>query len=166
MTTIRRALGALALSLLAGSLGAQEVGLELGAMAPGAAVETLDGKAADLKDHIGGGRPTLIEFWATWCSSCKMMEPKLVEMHKKYGARVRFVGVAVSANQSAERVRRYLEDHLVGFTHFYDARGKAVDAYDVPATSHIVVLDGTGKVVYAGVGGRQDIEPAIQKALR
>ena len=36
----------------------------------------------------------------------------------------------------------------------------------VPATSYVVVTDRTGKVVYTGLGGEQDIEAAIQKALK
>jgi ribosomal protein S5 len=35
----------------------------------------------------------------------------------------------------------------------------------VPATSYVVVLDRKGKVVYTGVGGDQDLEAAIRKAL-
>ncbi len=37
--------------------------------------------------------------------------------------------------------------------------------YDVPATSYVVVLDRAGKVVYTGVGGKQDLESAIKKAI-
>ena len=36
----------------------------------------------------------------------------------------------------------------------------------MPATSYVVVLDRSGKVVYTGVGAKQDLEPAILKALR
>lgn len=152
--------------LLAAPLAAQETGLPLGTAGPAAAVETLDGTAADLSSVVGGGKPTLIEFWATWCSNCKELEPTLMEAQRRHGDRVRFVGVAVSVNQSDERVRRYVARSMQGFTHFYDRRGNAVAAYDVPATSYVVVLDGDGKVVYGGVGGRQDIEAAIQAALR
>ena len=74
--------------------------------------------------------------------------------------------MAVSVNQSDERVRRYVAQHLSGFSHFYDRRGNAVEAYDVPATSYVVVLDGEGKVVYSGLGGKQDIEGAIGRALK
>jgi hypothetical protein len=49
--------------------------------------------------------------------------------------------------------------------HLFDRRGNATGAYDVPATSYIVVLDRTGKVVYTGLGGDQKLEPALRKAL-
>lgn len=167
MTTIalRRLAGALLLLVPAAMLGAQETGLPLGAAAPDAAVETLDGTAAQLADAFRG-KPALIEFWATWCATCKELEPRLVAARRAYGDRVAFIGVAVSVNQSAERVRRYVAEHMQGFTHFYDRRGHAIEAYDVPATSYVVVLDAEGKVVYGGVGGRQDIETALARALK
>lgn len=165
MHTFRAALG-VALLLGAVNIAAQDTGLPLGTAAPSAAVETLDGAAADLSSVIGGGKPTVIEFWATWCPSCRQLEPAMEAAQRRYGDRVRFVGVAVSVNQSPERVRRYVAEHLRGFTHFYDRRGQAVTNYDVPATSYVVILDGSGKVIYGGVGGDQDIDGALQRALR
>jgi len=108
----------------------------------------------------------VIEFWATWCGNCRELEPRMQAAQRAYAGRVAFVGVAVSVNQSPERVRRYVSEHLTGFTHFYDRRGDAVGDYDVPATSYVVVTDRTGKVVYTGLGGTQDIDAAIRKALR
>jgi thiol-disulfide isomerase/thioredoxin len=165
MHTFRAALG-VALLLGAVNVAAQDTGLPLGTAAPSAAVETLDGAAADLSSVIGGGKPTVIEFWATWCPSCRQLEPTMEAAQRRYGDRVRFVGVAVSVNQSPERVRRYVAEHLRGFTHFYDRRGQAVTNYDVPATSYVVILDGNGTVIYGGVGGDQNIDAAVQRALR
>ena len=47
---------------------------------------------------------------------------------------------------------------------FYDTDGKAAGAFDAPATSYVVVLDKTGRVVYTGLGGKQDLEAALKKA--
>jgi len=151
-------------SLVARPAAAQESGIEVGTVAPDAAVETLDGKAASLRSLVGE-KPVLIEFWATWCGVCKELEPAIEAAQAKYGNRVNFVGVAVSANQSAERVRRYTALHLKGFTHFYDRRGNAVEAYDVPATSYIVILGRDGKVAYSGLGAKQAIDAALAKVL-
>lgn len=145
-------------------LRAQDMGIELGTRGPAAAVETLDGKPADLSQFVGK-TPVLIEFWATWCGNCKELEPHMKAMHAKYGTQVQFLAVAVSVNQSAERVKAYVEKHGVPGTHFFDRKGTATGAYDVPATSYVVVLDKAGKVVYTGLGGDQDLEKAIKKAL-
>jgi thiol-disulfide isomerase/thioredoxin len=106
-----------------------------------------------------------MEFWATWCSNCEQLEPNMKAMHRKYGDRVAFIGVAVSVNQSPTRVKAYVERHELPWIQLYDRRGIASGEYDAPATSYVVVLDAAGKVVYTGLGGRQDLESAIRKAL-
>jgi len=138
--------------------------LEIGTKAPAAAVETLDGKAVDLSTFIGG-KPVLIEFWATWCPQCKALEPQLTAAAKKYGSRMRFVAVAVSANQTPARVKAYAERHAIPMTFLFDRKGNATSAFDVFATSTIYVLDADGMIVYAGQGGDQDIEAALGKAF-
>jgi thiol-disulfide isomerase/thioredoxin len=137
-------------------------GLAIGARAPAAAVKALDGKPLDLSAVIGPG-PALIEFWAAWCPNCKELEPALAAAQAKYNGRVRFVTVAVAINESIERVRKHVAAHSMPGTVVYDADGNAAGAYDAPATSYVVVIDRTGRVVYTGVGGTQDLDGAIQK---
>ena len=81
------------------------------------------------------------------------------------GDQVRFLGVAVSLNQTPARVKAYAERHQLPIEVLWDVEGKAADAYRAPATSYVVVVDKAGKVVYTGVGGKQDLDGAIRKAL-
>lgn len=138
--------------------------LEPGTKAPAAAVETLEGGAVDLAS-LFGGKPVLIEFWATWCPNCKALEPQIAAAARKHGERMRFIAVAVSANQTPARVKAYAERHAIPMTFVFDRRGNATGAYDVFATSTIFVLDAKGTIVYSGAGGDQDIEAAIAKAF-
>ena len=159
-------LGAAAILLLAiaAPLSAQESGIAVGKDAPVARLETLDGKQAELSQYLGK-LPVVMEFWATWCPNCKELEPALLAAQKKYAGKVQFVGVAVSVNESPELVRRYVEKHGLAGVQFYDRKGTAIDAYDVPATSFVVVINKAGKVVYTGLGGTQNLDAAIKKAL-
>ena len=164
---MKRALGTwyLVLGLVAPVVaGAQESGIEVGKIAPAAAVQTLDGKAADLSQYIGK-KPVLLEFWATWCPVCKELEPTMKTMQAKYGSKVEFVGVAVSVNESPALVKRFVANHKMPWTQVFDSKGVATDVYDVPATSYVVVINKAGKVVYTGVGAKQDIEAAIRKGM-
>ena len=144
---------------------AQESGIAIGSDAPGAVVETLDGKQVDIADYVKKG-PTLLQFWATWCSNCKALEPRINAAIKKYEGKVKFVAVAVSVNQSVDRIKAYRDKYHMAHDIVYDRKGYASDAYEVAATSYIVVVDGKGKVVYTGLGSDQDIDAAVAKALK
>jgi len=143
---------------------AQDLGIEVGAQAPAVAVQSLDGKQIDLGSFIGK-TPMLIEFWATWCPNCRELMPTLLGAEKKFGKQVKFVAIAVAINQSPERVRRWLAANPMPHDTYYDTEGKAAGAFDAPATSYVVVLDKNGRVVYTGLGGKQDLEAALKKAL-
>jgi thiol-disulfide isomerase/thioredoxin len=143
---------------------AQDLGIQVGSSAPGAKVSTLDGKDADLSQYIGKG-VVVMEFWATWCPNCQELEPSLLNVLKKYDKQVQFIGVAVSVNQNPTRVKAYVDKHGLPGVQVFDTKGNATGAYDVPATSYVVVVNKAGKVVYTGLGGKQDLEAAIKKAL-
>ncbi len=153
-----------ALALTSASVYAQDGGIAVGATAPSAAVETLDGKRVDL-GTLFGKTPVVLEFWATWCESCEALEPSLQALQKKYAGKVQFASIAVAINQSPERVRRWVARHKPGRDMYYDTAGDAAEEYDAPATSYVVIVDREGRVTYTGVGGRQDLDAAIAKLL-
>jgi thiol-disulfide isomerase/thioredoxin len=164
---IARRIGVLAfVSLVSAShrMLAQEGGIAVGAMAPAAAVQMLDGKAADLSQYVGK-TPVVLEFWATWCPLCKKLEPVMQTARDKYAGRVTFVSVGVKDNQTAAKQLAFVNEMHIGGTFVFDHDGKAVAAYKAPHTSYVVVIDKTGKVVYTGVGPEQDIDAAVAKAL-
>lgn len=153
----------LAALLLAGpAAGQDESGITVGSKAPVVVVNDLDGNPVDLSQWIGK-RAVLIEFWATWCTNCEELLPRLREAQKVVGDRVAFLAVNVTVNQTPERVRRYLKEHDVPFQILYDDKGTSTRAYQAPATSYVVILDATGRVEYTGVGGNQQFEPALRR---
>jgi thiol-disulfide isomerase/thioredoxin len=149
---------------IAAPLAAQTPGLPLGTQAPEVRVQTVDGKTVWLSSQYGKG-PVLIEFWATWCPNCKALEPQMAAAAQKYKGKIALVGVAVGVNQSAALVKAYSAKHALPLAVVYDKNGEAADKFDVPATSHIVILNAQGRVIYTGVGADQDIDAAIRRAI-
>ena len=143
---------------------AQEEGLPVGATAPSATLQTLDGKPVDLAQLARGG-PAVIEFWATWCEYCEKLLPTMQKASATYGKKVKFIAVAVSVNQSVQRVKLHAAKYNVPGIQLYDTKGDATGKWDVPATSYVVVLDKNGKVSYTGQGADQKIDAAIRKVL-
>ena len=144
--------------------GQDRIGIERGSVPSGVVLSDIAGGEVDLGEYFGDG-PVLLEFWATWCETCEALHPQMLEAHESFGDRVDFFAIAVAVGQSERRVRGHLEDHPVPYPTLWDARGEAVRAFETPATSYVVILDGNGKVAYTGLGRDQDIGAAIRQVL-
>ena len=144
--------------------GQDVIGIPVGATPPAVTLESLAGDSVPLSQWIGK-KPVIVEFWATWCPICAELLPRMQAAQKKFGGRAEFLVVAVAVNQSRNSVRRHLERDPMPFTFLWDGNGAAVRAFQAPSTSYIAVLDSRGKVVYTGVGGDQDIEAALRRAV-
>ncbi len=163
---VRVSAGFLALCFLAATPATAQfdAGIPVGSKAPPVVINDLDGKPVDL-GLIIGKKPVLLEFWATWCALCKALLPQLEAVRKTYGDQVDIIGINVTVNDSKGRVKRYLEEHHPPFLALFDDKGAGTRAYDVPATSFIVVVNRAGVVVYTGSGAEQDLVSAVKKAF-
>jgi thiol-disulfide isomerase/thioredoxin len=160
---MRRTVLAVVLLAMLGVIDARaQEGIAVGSRAPAIVINDLEGVPVDLGALIGR-KPFVLEFWATWCSVCEELLPKVKAAKAAYGGTVEFFGVNVTVNQTKDRVRRYLERHAPPFRTLYDEKGVGARAYDVPITSYIVVVDAAGKVAYTGTGADQDIDAAVRR---
>ncbi|HEV8456469.1 MAG TPA: TlpA disulfide reductase family protein [Gemmatimonadales bacterium] len=162
MSPLRAVVPCFMVLLGAQQLSGQDAALDVGDRAPRVVVHDLDGKPVDLGRYIGA-KPVFLEFWATWCESCQELLPRVRAAQKAYGSRVEFIGVNVAVNQSPASVRRYLEAVDPGFRTLYDDEGTSTRAYQVPATSYVVIVGRSGKIVYTGIGGTQSFDRVLRQ---
>ena len=165
-----RAFFAVAAALLApattaAQIGDDGLGLPPGTPAPDVQVEDMEGNSVSLLEVIGG-RPALIEFWASWCEQCEALQPRIDAVQESFGEQVSVIAVAVAVSQSRRRVRRHVEQHAPGYAYVYDVNGEAVRAYKALTTSIVVLVDGEGRVVSTGVGPRQELVKAVSALLQ
>ena len=76
---------------------------------------TLAETSTPLEVAIGNGKPTLIEFYANWCTSCQLMAKDMGELKEKYTDKVNFVMLNVDNSKWLPEVERYRVD---GIPHF------------------------------------------------
>ena len=98
------------------------------------------------------GRPLLVNFWATSCSTCIAEMPDMVETYKKYQANgLELVAVAMSYDPP-NYVLNYAETRQLPFKVALDTDGSAAKSFgDVKLTPTTFLIDKDGKLTLAGL---------------
>lgn len=127
-----------------------EVGTDKGELARDFSAFSPDGEPVRLSDLRG--RPTVINFWATWCTSCLAEMPDLRDLQAEVGPD-RLNVFAMNVGEDTDAATGFLDwldapDFYVGL----DPTLAVGDAYGVRGMPQSVFIDGEGiiRAVYVG----------------
>jgi len=97
------------------------------------------------------GKVVYIDFWASWCPTCKKSFPALNKLHEELNSRG-FEIFAVNLDEQKQDADAFLRKNPVDFAIAYDARGECPKAYQVMAmpTSYIVDKRGIVREIHLG----------------
>ena len=59
------------------------------------------------KEAIVNSNPTLVEFYANWCTTCQSMSPTLKELKENYGEKINFVMIDIDAPENQQLIEEY-----------------------------------------------------------
>ena len=113
--------------------------------APAWQLKTQSGEKISLSDYQG--KPIILHFWATWCPYCKKLQPKLVELEKKYkSSGVEIVSISFNEDDGAMP-----QDEIKarGYDFITAVNGEpVVKLYGVRGTPTTFFINRQGKAVY------------------
>lgn len=142
----------LALALLTAAASAAAV--EPGNPAPPFSLPRLDGgPPVRLGDYRG--EVVLVDFWASWCSTCLHSMPAYDRLLATFGHR-RFSIIAISVDEQPEQARHFLERHPVRYITAIDSGGHIARHYDLKGMPTSYLIDRSGRVRYVNLGFQPD----------
>jgi thiol-disulfide isomerase/thioredoxin len=75
-------------------------------------LHAMERDSVPIQTAVCNGKPTLIDFYADWCESCKAMAPTMRAMEKQYGDRVNFITINGVDPKNYEIVRKFKVDGI------------------------------------------------------
>jgi cytochrome c biogenesis protein CcmG/thiol:disulfide interchange protein DsbE len=114
----------------------------IGKPAPALRLDDLEGRTVDLAELAG--RPVLINFWATWCQPCIAEHGVLLDAARRYGDRVRLLGVVYQ--DDPELIREFLARRGAWGPSLLDPGSEVALRYGVYGAPETFFVDGQGIV--------------------
>jgi thiol-disulfide isomerase/thioredoxin len=99
------------------------------------------------------GKVVLLNFWATWCPSCRFEMPSMESLHKEYGE-LGLVVLAVAFQEGAEEVRSFYQEHELSFPGLLDPTAKVFELYKTWSLPTTFVINKRGYIVGKVIGYR------------
>jgi cytochrome c biogenesis protein CcmG, thiol:disulfide interchange protein DsbE len=136
-------------ALLLATRGLPAAGPQVGDPAPEFALADLDGQPLRLADL--GGRPVIVNFWASWCGPCVEEFPVLARAlreHREEGLVV--VGIVVRDN--SEAARGFMARMGAGWPAAMDPGEEVARRFGIYAPPETFFIDADGTIVARQIG--------------
>ena len=128
---------------------------------PELVLKDLQGKRHKLKDYRG--KVVLVQFWATYCTPCRVEMPSMNRMQKKLKTKP-FKILAVNMAEEAAEVNAFVKEVRPEFTILLDTEGENINRWKVFAAPASFVIDKQGDIRFTLYGGVEwDSEVIIKK---
>ncbi|WP_315791460.1 thioredoxin family protein [Fischerella sp. JS2] len=82
-------------------------------------------ESTPLEVALANGKPSLVEFYANWCTVCQKMAPDIAALEKQYTEKINFVMLNVDNNKWLPEMLKYRVDGIPHFV-FLSENGEPV----------------------------------------
>jgi len=134
--------------------------LEIGGKVPAYKLASLNGDTISLGS---GAQTTILNVWATWCTSCREEMSDLETLHHELsGHGVRVAGVSVD-RASGARVRQFVDRERLTFTVAHDPAQRVQQLYHIVGVPETLVIGADGRLLLRWVG---NVHPVLDSVRR
>jgi thiol-disulfide isomerase/thioredoxin len=130
--------------------------------APDVALQNVDGTALHLSAYTG--KVVLVDFWASWCVSCKKSFPALDTIYGDYHARGLEV-VAVNLDEKRRDADAFLDRYPHHLTVLFDPTALSAVKFGVKGMPTSFLIDKTGTIRFTHVGYSGDVAETYRREI-
>jgi peroxiredoxin len=133
--------------------------------APAFVLSDASGSRVRLSDYKGN--VVVLDFWATWCTGCKVEIPWFMEFQDKYKSQgLSTIGAAMD-DEGWEKVRPYIKEHPFNYPIVAGDAASLAKTFSITGLPLTILIDRAGKIVdtHAGVVDKDAWEREVRAVL-
>ena len=121
-------------------------------IAPDFSLPSMSGGQLSLKDYRG--KVVFINFWATWCATCKVEMPSMEKVYRKFKDQgLEMLTISVDKDQSL--IQPFLKEYDLTFPVLLDPNSEtAKKAYKTTGVPETFIVNKQGIIVHKAIGPR------------
>ena len=138
------------------------------AQLPSVTVKDINGKTVQTDTLSNGGKPFIIDFFATWCKPCNRELTAISEVYEDWVAEtgVKLFAVSIDQAQNINKVRPLVDQHGWPYEVLLDPNGDFKRALGIQMIPYVIVCDGKGNIVYKHNGYTEGAEAELIEKVR
>ena len=121
-------------------------------LAPDFTVQDADGNDVKLSDMRG--KPTIVNFWASWCPPCKGEMPEFNKVFEELGEEINFMMVCLTdgERETKRTGAAFIKESGYSFPIYFDITMEAAITYEVRSIPSTYFIDAKGNMITYAVG--------------
>ncbi len=142
-----------------GLIQSQQGQIGRGELAPDFELKSFSGETYRLSDFRGS--VVVVNFWASWCDSCKPEAKDLEAAHKYYQPRGDVLFLGVDYVDTEPEALAYLDEFQITYPNGPDLRTKISQAFRIRGVPETFIIDQNGVIVHVQIGPFRSLEDIL-----
>ena len=140
------------------------------AQLPAFTLKSMDGKEVrtDTLANLNGGKPVIVDFFATWCKPCNRELDAISEVYDEWVEEtgVKLIAISIDQAHNINKVKPLVDNHGWEYDVLLDPNSDFKRALGIQMIPYVLIVDGDGNIVYKHNGYTEGAEEELIQKVR